>query len=123
MCIRDRFLCLHKGATLVFVPEQLAAFPARLLEFLQAQQISFLFWVPSVMVAIANLDLLEKYDLMALQNVFFAGEVFPTKQLNHWRRALPQARFVNLYGPIEIHVDCTSSVSYTHLDVYKRQAL
>lgn len=105
--ILELFLCLHKGATLVFVPEQLAAFPARLLEFLQAQRISFLFWVPSVMVAIANLDLLGKYDLTALQNVFFAGEVFPTKQLNHWRRALPQARFVNLYGPIEIHVDCT----------------
>jgi len=105
--ILELFLCLHKGATLVFVPEQLAAFPARLLDFLQAQRISLLFWVPSVMVAIANLDLLDRYDLAALQNVFFAGEVFPTKQLNQWRRALPQARFVNLYGPIEIHVDCT----------------
>jgi acyl-coenzyme A synthetase/AMP-(fatty) acid ligase len=29
------------------------------------------------------------------------------KHLNHWRRALPGARFVNLYGPIEISVDCT----------------
>lgn len=105
--ILELFLCLHKGATLVFVPESLPAFPARLLEFLQAQQISFLFWVPSIMVAIANLDLLGKYELVTLQNVFFAGEVFPTKQLNHWRRALPQARFVNLYGPIEIHVDCS----------------
>ena len=105
--ILELFLCLHKGATLVFVPEQMATFPARLLEFLQAQRISFLFWVPSIMVAIANLDLLGKYDLTALRNVFFAGEVFPTRQLNHWRRALPQARFVNLYGPIEIHVDCT----------------
>lgn len=105
--ILELFLCLHKGATLVFVPDQLAAFPARLLEFLQAQRISFLFWVPSIMVAIANLDLLGKYDLAALAKVFFAGEVFPTRQLNQWRRALPQACFVNLYGPIEIHVDCT----------------
>lgn len=103
----ELFLCLHKGATLVFVPEQTATFPARLLEFLHAQRITFLFWVPSIMVAIANLDLLGKYDLAALREVFFAGEVFPTRQLNQWRRALPQARFVNLYGPIEIHVDCT----------------
>jgi acyl-coenzyme A synthetase/AMP-(fatty) acid ligase len=29
------------------------------------------------------------------------------KQLNHWRRVLHRALFVNLYGPIEIHVDCT----------------
>ncbi|MFK2878561.1 amino acid adenylation domain-containing protein [Rhodanobacter hydrolyticus] len=105
--ILELFLCLYKGATLVFVPEQTATFPARLLEFLHDQRISFLFWVPSIMVAIANLDLLGKYDLAALENIFFAGEVFPTKQLNHWRRTLPKARFVNLYGPIEIHVDCT----------------
>ena len=105
--ILELFLCLYKGATLVFVPDQAATFPARLLEFLHEGGVNFLFWVPSIMVTIANLDLLGKYDLNALRNVFFAGEVFPTKQLNQWRRALPRARFVNLYGPIEIHVDCT----------------
>ena len=100
-------LCLATGATLVLVPEQMATFPAKLMEFLSVQAISFLFWVPSIMVTIANLNLLEKYDLSALRTVFFAGEVFPMKQLNQWRRALHKARFVNLYGPIEIHVDCT----------------
>jgi D-alanine--poly(phosphoribitol) ligase subunit 1 len=45
--------------------------------------------------------------LEALRKVFFAGEVFPTKHLNYWRRHLPGAFFVNLYGPIEISVDCT----------------
>jgi len=100
-------LCLAKGATLVLVPEQLAAFPAKLMEFLAAQAISFLFWVPSIMVTISNMGLLEKFDLGALRTVFFAGEVFPMKQLNHWRRVLRGAQFVNVYGPIEIHVDCT----------------
>jgi acyl-coenzyme A synthetase/AMP-(fatty) acid ligase len=33
--------------------------------------------------------------------------VFPTKHLNIWRKHLPEAVFVNLYGPIEITVDCT----------------
>jgi len=100
-------LCLAKGATLVLVPEQMAAFPAKLMEFLAAQAISFLFWVPSIMVTISNMGLLDKYDLGAVRTVFFAGEVFPMKQLNHWRRVLRGALFVNLYGPIEIHVDCT----------------
>ncbi len=99
-------LCLAKGATLVLVPDQMATFPAKLMEFLQAQAISFLFWVPSIMVTISNLGLLEGYDLSGLRTVFFAGEVFPMKQLNHWRRVLRNALFVNLYGPIEIHVDC-----------------
>lgn len=103
----ELYLCLAKGATLVIVPEQLAAFPVKLLEFLERQAISFLFWVPTVMVNIANQQLLPKFPLKALRRIFFAGEVFPTKALNQWRRHLPEAQFVNLYGPIEISVDCT----------------
>ena len=100
-------LCLAKGATIVIIPDQLAIFPIKLVEFLAQQNISFLFWVPSIMVTICNQGLLEQFDLSALKTVFFAGEVFPMKHLNHWRRALPGAMFVNLYGPIEITVDCT----------------
>jgi len=103
-------LCLAKGATLVIIPDQLAIFPAKLMEFLAEQRVSFVFWVPSIMVNIANLGLLDRIALPDLRTVFFAGEVFPTKHLNMWRRALPPAQFVNLYGPIEIHVDCTYHV-------------
>jgi acyl-coenzyme A synthetase/AMP-(fatty) acid ligase len=59
------------------------------------------------MVNISNQGLLGQFDLSSLKTVFFAGEVFPMKHLNNWRRALPAAMFVNLYGPIEITVDCT----------------
>ncbi|RYF23234.1 MAG: amino acid adenylation domain-containing protein [Oxalobacteraceae bacterium] len=103
----ELFVSLAKGATIVIIPEQLASFPVKLMEFLVESKANFLFWVPTVMVNIANLGLLDKTALPDLQTVFFAGEVFPTRHLNMWRRALPQAQFVNLYGPIEIHVDCT----------------
>lgn len=98
---------LAKGATLFIVPEHLSPFPAKLAEFIKLNEISFLFWVPSVMVNISNLGLLETSPPRFLKTVFFAGEVFPTRSLNVWRRALPDTLFVNLYGPIEIHVDCT----------------
>ncbi len=100
-------LCLAKGATIVIIPDQMGVFPAQLMRFVADQAISFVFWVPSIMVSIASQGLLEHFDLSALRTVLFAGEVFPMKHLNHWRRALPGARFVNLYGPIEITVDCT----------------
>lgn len=103
----ELILCLSKGAALVIIPEQLAVFPAKLMELIAERRVNFLFWVPTIMVNIANLGLLDKIALPELQTVFFAGEVFPTRHLNMWRRALPQASFVNLYGPIEIHVDCT----------------
>ena len=98
---------LAKGATWVVVPEQLAMFPPKLVEFVVAQSINFIFWVPTIMVNIANLDLLAKFKLDRISKVFFIGEVFPTKHLNYWRRHLPTAMFVNLYGPIEITVACT----------------
>jgi D-alanine--poly(phosphoribitol) ligase subunit 1 len=100
-------MCLAKGATWTVVPENLAMFPAKLVEFVQKQPINFIFWVPTIMVNIANLDLLVKFDLRRIRKVFFIGEVFPTRHLNYWRRHLPDAMFVNLYGPIEITVACT----------------
>ncbi|OZI60280.1 amino acid adenylation domain-containing protein [Bordetella genomosp. 11] len=103
----ELFLCLAKGATLDIIPESLSTFPARLLEHLRENEVSFIFWVPTIMVAIANQDLLSRLPLPAMRKVLFAGEVFPTRHLNTWRRQLPQAMFVNLYGPIEITVDCT----------------
>jgi len=59
------------------------------------------------MVNIANMDLLTKISVPTLKTVWFAGEVFPTKQFNYWKNKIPAAKFVNLYGPIEITLDCT----------------
>ena len=100
-------MLLAKGATWVVIPEQCAMFPVKLVEFLATQPINFMFWVPTIMVNIANQDLLAKVRLDRIRKVFFIGEVFPTKHLNYWRRHLPGAMFVNLYGPIEITVACT----------------
>ena len=101
------YVALRTGATVHLIPEQTAAFPAQLVEFLNERLITFIFWVPTIMVNIANLGLLSQFDLSHIRRIFFAGEVFPTKHLNMWRRSLPTTQFVNLYGPIEITVDCT----------------
>jgi acyl-coenzyme A synthetase/AMP-(fatty) acid ligase len=59
------------------------------------------------MVKIANMGLLDKIKLLSLKTVWFAGEVFPTKQFNYWKNNLKNCLFANLYGPIEITLDCT----------------
>lgn len=102
-------LCLMMmlGSSIVLLDSNLAIFPAKLLQYMQSQQVNFIFWVPSIMVNIANLELLDKIPLTDMKCVWFAGEVFPTKQFNYWYKKLPQATFVNLYGPIEITLDCT----------------
>ena len=101
-------LCLlvAKACTLVLIPETYAAFPIRMLELMKQHNVTFLFWVPTIMVNIANMDLLRKISLPELKTVWFAGEIFPTAKFNYWRSHLPHAKFVNLYGPTEITVDC-----------------
>jgi amino acid adenylation domain-containing protein len=98
---------MSKGSTLVILPERLSAFPFKMLEILKNENVTYIFWVPTIMVNIANMDLLSKIELPALKTVWFAGEVMPTKQYNYWHKHLPGTRFVNLYGPTEITLDCT----------------
>lgn len=100
-------LLIARGATLVIIEDKMAPFPIKILEHLQRYSVTFIFWVPTIMVNIANLDLLRSVRLPELKLVWFAGEVFPTKQFNYWRDQLNSATFVNLYGPIEITLDCT----------------
>lgn len=103
----DIYLMYATGATLDIIPEGKFAFPASLIDYLDENRISFVFWVPFVLINMANFKLLEKRKPKFLKDVFFAGEVMPNKQLNYWRRHLPECRYVNLYGPTEITVDCT----------------
>ena len=100
-------MLIFKGSTICLIDERLAPYPAKILEVLEKNRVSYIFWVPTIMVNIANMGLLEKFSLSELKTVWFAGEVFPTAHFNKWFDRLPDVRFVNLYGPIEITLDCT----------------
>ena len=100
-------LMMAKSSTIMLIPDNLAMFPVKILQLLEKYKATFLFWVPTIMVNIANMELLDKADLSSLKLIWFAGEVFPTKQLNLWRKQLQNTIFVNMYGPIEITLDCT----------------
>jgi len=101
-------LCLlqGKGASIVVIPDTYSAFPVKILQLMQQNSVSYIFWVPTIMVNIANMGLLKQVELPSLRLCWFAGEVFPTKQFNIWRNSLPQTTFANFYGPIEITLDC-----------------
>tara|TARA_X000000950_G_C13847482_1_gene633058 strand:- start:28 stop:1557 length:1530 start_codon:yes stop_codon:yes gene_type:complete len=105
--ILELFISLSKGSVIHIIPPKESVFPADLVNFLLNNNVTFIFWVPTIMVNISNLNILDSVELTKLKKVFFAGEVFPAKHLNYWRSKIPGAQFVNLYGPIEIAVDCT----------------
>jgi amino acid adenylation domain-containing protein len=102
----DIYLMFATGATLIIVPEEYYSFPVKLIALLNETKTNFVFWVPSVLVNIANMNLLENAKPEYLEKILFAGEVMPNKYLNYWRKYLPACLYANLYGPTEITVDC-----------------
>jgi len=103
----DLYLMFATGAELLIVPDEYYAFPAKLLDLLNEKKVNFVFWVPFVLINIANYDLLGQKKPEYLRKILFAGEVMPNRHLNYWRKHLPDCLYANLYGPTEITVDCT----------------
>ena len=106
--ILDIYSTIKSGATTYIIPKNLFAQPVPLLEYLQEKKINTIFWVPSALIVVAKLKAFRNVDLSGtLQRVLFCGEVMPNKQLNTWRKFLPDVLYANLYGPTEITDACT----------------
>ncbi|EOX1604700.1 amino acid adenylation domain-containing protein [Campylobacter upsaliensis] len=104
--ILDIFPTIKEGGSVHLVPNSLFAFPLKVLEYLENEEVNTIFWVPSVLIYFANTQALEKFKLEKLKKVLFCGEIMPNKQLNYWRSHLPHTLFANLYGPTEITDVC-----------------
>ncbi|MBD5523038.1 MAG: amino acid adenylation domain-containing protein [Lachnospiraceae bacterium] len=106
--ILDIYSTIKSGATTYIIPKNLFAQPVPLLEYLKENKINTIFWVPSALIVVAKLKAFRNVDLSdTLRRVLFCGEVMPNKQLNTWRRFLPDVQYANLYGPTEITDACT----------------
>jgi len=99
--LKELMPTLKLGATTYFVPKMLFSFPVRLIEYLDKYQINTICWVVSALVQISSLGALAEHTPKYLTKVAFGSEVFPKKQYDLWRNALPEAKFYNLYGPTE----------------------
>ncbi len=102
MSVLDIFSTIYSGATLRIIPKMLFSFPVKLLEYLNENKVNTIYWVPSALSIVANLGALDAVELPNLKKVLFAGETMPTKQLNIWRKHIPNALYANLFGPTEI---------------------
>jgi len=107
-CLKELYPTLKFGATTYLIPKNLFMFPLQLVEFLNKNKINTICWVVSALTMISAFGALEKEVPRYLHTIAFGSEVFPIKQFNLWRKHLPEARFVNLYGPTE----CTGMTCY-----------
>jgi len=106
LSVFDVYNALEAGATLYMITEDLALFPSRLAGFMESQQITVWYSVPSALTLLLLHADLRADKLKQLRIVLFAGEVFPMKYLQQLAERLPHVELYNLYGPTETNV-CT----------------
>jgi L-proline---[L-prolyl-carrier protein] ligase len=106
LSVFDIYAAFCSGACVVLVPDEVAAFPMELARWIEAEEISIMYAVPSAFVRLLLHGKLERFEYRKLRTVLFAGEVFPVKYLREVMARLKYAEFSNLYGPTETNV-CT----------------
>ncbi len=107
LSVFDVFATCRAAACMAVLPDGTATFPVSIARWMESEQISVWYSVPSVLTLLACYGSLEKFDLSRLRTVIFAGEVFPPKYLARLMAELPNARYLNWYGPTETNV-CTA---------------
>ncbi len=105
--VKDLYLCLKNAITLCIIPKKLFMFPIKLVEYLNENKVTTILWATSAITLISNSKIFMKSLPTYINKVFFAGEAMFAKNLNGWRKYLPDVMYVNLYGPTEATVDCT----------------
>lgn len=105
--VKDIYSTIATGATMQIIPKQYFSFPTKLIDFLCEREVTTIIWAVSAVCIISTLKGFEYKVPTKLKKVMFSGEVMPVKQLNIWKEYLPEAMYVNLYGPTEITCNCT----------------
>lgn len=105
--VKDIYSMLKTGATMYIIPKEYFSFPKKLLDILEQEKITTLIWAVSALCMITSLKGFSYKKPESVNKILFSGEVMPVKHLQEWRKALPNAVFVNLYGPTEITCNCT----------------
>ena len=105
--VKDIYSAVYLGAAMVIIPRVCFAMPKKLVEFLDDYRITTVIWAVSALCVAAGFNAFRHRVPSRLRNVLFSGEVMPVRMLNIWRSYLPEAMYVNLYGPTEITCNCS----------------
>ncbi len=105
--VKDIFSGIRTGAAVQIIPRGYFSFPTKLMDYLADREVTTLIWAVSAMCFVSIMNGFEYRLPEKVNKVMFSGEVMPIKQLNVWKHYLPDAMYVNLYGPTEITCNCT----------------
>lgn len=105
--VKDIYSSIKSGSTLVIIPREYFSQPTQLMDFIVDQNITTMIWAVSALSLINTFHILDYKTPQSVTKILFSGEVMQVKHLKDWQKHLPNAMFVNLYGPTEITCNCT----------------
>lgn len=105
--VKDIYSALKCSATLVVIPRRLFSAPAELIDFLCDKNVTVMIWAVSALCLLSTFHALDYRTPESVKKILFSGEVMPLKALKNFKQHLPDAMYVNLYGPTEITCNCT----------------
>lgn len=104
--VPDLYIPLKTGATVYIPPKMYYTFPKKVLQFIIEKKVNTLVWVPSALCNVVNCKAFSVAVPTTIKLVIFCGEVMPCKHLNVWKKYIPDALYVNMYGPTEATYAC-----------------
>lgn len=116
MSIFDIFSTFVAGACVVIVPEIYAKLPASLSKLIESEAITVWYSVPYAITQLVTRGAIEKRVFDQLRVVMFAGEAMPPATLKSFADHVPNATFLNAYGPTETNHCVTARLSHADLD-------
>ena len=105
--IRDIYVPLLTGASDVLIPKEYFMQPDRLFDMMNEYAVTAVGWSTSAITVLTKLKVFKDKTLDSLRKICFSGSVMPGAVLRQWQEALPEAVFVNQYGPTETTASCT----------------
>lgn len=105
--VKDIYTSIKTGATLVIIPKSKFSFVTQLIDYIDEHKITTLIWAVSALCLLVDFKGFKYKTPSRVNKVLFSGEIMPMRYLNEWRSELPNAKFINLYGPTEITCNCT----------------
>lgn len=107
LSVKDIYITMKMGATMHILSRKQLMFPIVLIKYLNEKKVTSLIWATSAFNLISNSKVLESLAPNYVNKVILGGEALLAKHLNTWKKALPNVKYINLYGPTEVTVDCT----------------
>lgn len=105
----DFYTAFFNGSSFTPIKKELLSKPQELVEYIDSQKCTIWFCVPSLLIYLNTMKVLNKDSLKYIRILTFGGEGYPKQELKKlYNNYSHRIKFINVYGPTECTCICSS---------------